>query len=63
LVELEEDMFIEGFHQHAQKERERAYHDRHIKRKAFKEGYLVLLYENKFVKHPGKFRTHWLGQF
>jgi hypothetical protein len=63
LLELEEDMFIVGFHQQAQKEREKAYHDRHIKRKAFKKGDLVLLYDNKFMKHPGKFRIHWLGPF
>jgi hypothetical protein len=23
----------------------------------------VLLYDNKFMKHPGKFNTHWLGPF
>jgi hypothetical protein len=58
LIELEEDRFSAGFHQHVQKERERAYHDRHIKRKAFKQGDLVLLYDNKFIKHPWKFMTH-----
>jgi hypothetical protein len=63
LLELEEDRFIAGFHQQVQKEREKAYHDKHIKRKAFKQGDLVLLYDNKFMKHPGKFRTHWLGPF
>ena len=55
LLVLEEDCFIAGFHQHVQKEREKAWHDRHIKRKAFKEGNLVLLYDNKFAKFPGKF--------
>jgi hypothetical protein len=34
LVELEEDRFIAGFHQRVHKEREKAYHDRHIKKKA-----------------------------
>jgi hypothetical protein len=62
-MELEEDRFIAGFHQQVQKERENDYHDRHIKKKSFKQGDLVLLYDNKFVKHPGKFRTHWLGPF
>jgi hypothetical protein len=52
LVELEEGRFIAGFHQQVQKEREKAYHDRHIKGKAFKQGDLVLLYDNKFMKHP-----------
>ena len=60
LIELEEDRFIAGFHQQIQKEREKAYHDRHIKKKIFRQGDLVLLYDSKFIKHPGKFRMHWL---
>jgi hypothetical protein len=63
LMELEEDRFIAGFHQQVQKEREKGYHDRHIKKKAFKQGDLVLLYDSNFMKHPRKFRTHWLGPF
>jgi hypothetical protein len=47
LVELEEDIFIAGFHQQVQKNREKAWHDRHIKSKAIKEGDLVLMYDNK----------------
>jgi hypothetical protein len=43
LVELEEDGFIAGFHQQVHKEREKAYHDRHIKKKAFKQGDSVLI--------------------
>jgi hypothetical protein len=26
-------------------------------------GDLVLLYESKFMQHPGKFRMHWLGPY
>ena len=63
MVELEEDKFVEGFHQKVQKEREKDYHDRNIRKKAFKQGDLVLVYDNKFIKHPGKFRTHWLGPY
>jgi hypothetical protein len=63
LVELEEDKFIAGFHQQVQKEREKAYHDRHIKKKYFKQGDLVLVYDSKFMRHPGKFRMHWLGPY
>jgi hypothetical protein len=36
LVELEEDRFIARFHQQVQKEREKANHDRHIKKKIFR---------------------------
>jgi hypothetical protein len=63
LVELEEDIFITGFHQQVHKEREEAYHDRHIKKKEFNKGDLVLVYDSKFMKHPGKFRMHWLGPY
>jgi hypothetical protein len=63
LVELEEDRFIAGFHQHVQKESEKAYHDRHIKKKSFKQGDLVLVYDNEFMKHLGKFTIHWLGPY
>jgi hypothetical protein len=63
LVDLEEDIFVAGFHQQVQKEREKAYHDMHIKKKAFKQGDLVLVYDSKFIKHPGKFKMHWLRPY
>jgi hypothetical protein len=63
LVELEEDRFIAGFNQQIQKEREKAYHDRHIKKKVFKQGDMVMVYDNKFMKNLGKFRAHWLGPY
>ena len=63
LVGLEDDCFIAGFHQQVQKESQKAWHDKHIKRKAFKEGDLVLLYDNKFAKFLGKFWMHWLGRY
>ena len=58
LLALEEDRFIAGFHQKVQKAREKAWHDRHIKSKTFQIGDLVLLYDSKFIKFPGKFKTH-----
>jgi hypothetical protein len=63
LVELEEDKFVLGFHHQIHKEREKAYHDKHIKNKAFKQGDLVLVYDNKLIKHPRKFRMHWLRPY
>ena len=63
LLGLEEDRFIAGFHQKVQKAREKAWHDRHIKNKSFKVGDLVLLYDSKFAKFPGKFSMHWLGPY
>ena len=62
-LNLEEDRFIAGFHQKVQKAREKSWHDRHIKNKVFQAGDLVLLYDSKFAKFPGKFKTHWLGAY
>ena len=63
LLALEEDRFIVGFHQKVQKAQEKAWHDRHIKSKTLQIEDLVLLYDSKFIKFPGKFKTHWLGPY
>jgi hypothetical protein len=49
LVQLEEYFFVAGFHQQVQKEKEKAWHDRHIKHKTFRVENLVLLYDNNFM--------------
>jgi hypothetical protein len=54
LMELEEDRIVSSFHQEVQKATDKAWHDRHIKKKNFKEGDLVLLYDSKYLQHPGK---------
>jgi hypothetical protein len=58
LMEMEEDRILVGFHQEVHKARDKYWNDRHIKRKSFKEGDLVFLYDSKFLQHPGKFRMH-----
>ena len=58
LIQLEEDRFIVGFHQQVAKDWQKVWHDRHIKKKQFTEGDLVLLYDSKFMKHPGKLQMH-----
>ena len=63
LLELEEDKFVARFHQQVQKNREKAWHDRHINSKEIKEGDLVLMYDSKFARFPGKFCMHWLGPY
>jgi hypothetical protein len=47
LMTMEEDRILARFHQQAQKSRDKAWHDRHLKKKTFKEGDLVLMYDNK----------------
>jgi hypothetical protein len=51
LMLMEEDSILARFHQEVQKTRDKAWHDRHIKRKSFKEGDLVLVYDNKSLHH------------
>jgi hypothetical protein len=63
LMEMEEDRILAGFHQEVQKIRDKSWHDRHIKRKSFKDRDLVLAYDSKFLQHPKKFRMHWLGPY
>jgi hypothetical protein len=60
---MEEDQILEGFHQQVQKARDKDWHDKHIKKKTFKEGDLVLIYDNKSIQHLGKIRMHWLGPY
>ena len=45
------------------KDQQKAWHDRHIKYKQFATGDLVLLYDSKFIKHPGKLQMHLLGPY
>jgi hypothetical protein len=63
LQELEEVRFLVDFHHSVEKARQKAWHDRHIKSKIFVQGDKVLLYENRYQKHPGKLCMHWLGPF
>jgi hypothetical protein len=58
LMEMEDDKILAGFHQEVQKARDKYWHEKHVKRKSFKEGDLVFLYDSKFLQHPGKFRMH-----
>jgi hypothetical protein len=55
LLQLEEYLSVVGFHQQFQKEREKAWHDIHIKQKQFQVGDLVLLYDSNFMQHPINF--------
>jgi hypothetical protein len=60
---MDEYGILVGFQQQVQKAREKAWHDRHKKKKTFKEGDLMLMYDNKSIQHPGKLRMHWLGPY
>jgi hypothetical protein len=61
---MEEDRILARFHQQFQKERDKAWHDRHMmKKKTFKEGDIVLMYDIKLFQHPRKIKMHWLGPY
>jgi hypothetical protein len=62
-MELEEDRIIVGFHQEVYKKKDKAWHEKNINKNNFKEGDLVLLYDNKYLQHPGKFMMHWLRPY
>ena len=63
LIQFEEYHFIDGFHQQVAKDRQKVWHDCHIKKRQFVEGDWVLLYDSNFMKHPGKLQMHWLGLY
>jgi hypothetical protein len=60
---MEEYRILVGFHQEVYKSRDKAWHDSHIKRKNFKEGELVLMYDSKSLQQPGKIKMRWLGPY
>jgi hypothetical protein len=60
---MEEDWILARFHQQVLKARDKSCHDRHVKKKTFKEGDIVLMYDRKSIQHPGKFRMNWLGPY
>ncbi|XP_024516387.1 uncharacterized protein LOC112341110 [Selaginella moellendorffii] len=45
-----------------QRQRKKWY-DRHLRAKSFQEGDLVLLYESKYWKRPGKLKIRWIGPY
>jgi hypothetical protein len=63
LMEMEEDRILVGFYQEVQKTRDKVWHYKNIRWKSFKEGDLLLVYDNKFLQYLGKFRMHWLGPY
>ena len=63
LVQLEEEHLVTGYHQNDEKEKQKSWHDQHIKNKQFHIGYLILQYGSKFLKQPGKIRTYQLGPY
>ena len=43
------------------KEKTKKWHDKHILRKEFSPGQLVLIYDSRFHLFPGKFKSRWFG--
>ena len=45
------------------KERTKRWHDKHIQRREFKEGEIVLLFNSRLKIFPGKLKSRWSGPF
>ena len=63
LQKLEEDRIIAIQHQEAQKQQQKAWHDRNIKTKNISIRDLVLLYDSKIKGEPRKLETTWMGPY
>ena len=63
LLHLEEDRFIARYHQQIEKVQQKTWHNCHIKFKQFQPVYFIPLYDSKFLRHPSKLCTHWLGPY
>lgn len=50
-------------HQEAQKQQQKAWHDRNIKTKNISVGDLILLYNSRIKGKPRKFETTWMGPY
>ncbi len=59
------DELRQGAYENAKmyKERTKAWHDKHILRREFKVGDLVLLFNSRFRLFPGKLKSKWSGPF
>ncbi|KAJ9177005.1 hypothetical protein P3X46_012261, partial [Hevea brasiliensis] len=45
------------------KERTKVWHDKHLRKKEFKEGDLVLLFNSRLKLFPGKLKSRWTGPY
>ncbi|XP_049399773.1 uncharacterized protein LOC125863824 [Solanum stenotomum] len=61
--ELDEFHFIAYERFAHYKERMKMYHDKHIKKRTFSPGDLVLLFNSRLRLFPGKLRFKWSGPF
>jgi hypothetical protein len=58
LNKLEKERLIAINHQEVQKQQQKAWYDRHIKKKDIKDGDLVLLYDSRIKGKPRKLEKH-----
>jgi hypothetical protein len=63
LNQLEEERMLAQQHQETQKNQQKSWHDRHIKKKDINDGDLVLLYDSRVKGKLRKLETAWLGPY
>ncbi|XP_024531122.1 uncharacterized protein LOC112346410 [Selaginella moellendorffii] len=63
LERLDETRLLAFQAREALQKRRKKWHDDHIRERKFAIGDLVLLYDSKFWKRPGKLKIRWLGPY
>jgi hypothetical protein len=63
LNQLEEEIMLAQQHQETQKNQQKSWHDRHLKKKDINDGDLVLLYDSQVKGKSRKLETAWLGPY
>ena len=63
LVELDQARLVSLQNLEAMQRRRKAWHDRNIKIREFSKGDLVLIYDSRYYRFPGKLSIRWLGPF
>ena len=51
------------FNTYVAQQKRKSFYDSKLRHKEFKVGDLVLLYDSRFMKFPGKLQIHWLGPY
>ena len=63
LESLDEDRRMALFNTFVAQQRRKSFYDSKLTPKKFNVGDLVLLYDSRFFKFPGKLQIHWLGPY
>ena len=63
LESLDEERRMVVYNTYVAQQKRKSFYDSKLRHKEFKVGDLVLLYDSRFFKFPGKLQMHWLGPY